>query len=246
VLHKAVSQRCLGCKNQGTLKWNSALRSDFCNLICDQCTSVYTLCCVSDSQRDHKLFDKGTHFRGSYAHFHQLKKQTGQSNGKMLLVFATRSLFQGQPCSKAPGLPVYVAQIRGALPNLNSGSFSPERIRIKSSLVFDPLNSCRPWYSVSVPHDVDIVGFSMKVFHTYFDSLKEKEEVEDGKTDAQVTGEVNESNQRQISSLEKIIDQVKSIKGKQERGVDLEKWELDLLGREQKVLAKLEGLADSK
>ncbi len=61
-----------------------------------------------------------------------------------------------------------------------------------------------------------------------------------------VTGEVNEGNQRQISSLEKILDQIKSIKGKQERGVDSEKLELDLLGREPKVLAKLEGLADSK
>jgi len=42
--------------------------------------------------------------------------------------------------------------------------------------------------------------------------------------------------------MTKVLAQIQSIKGKQERGIRLQEWELDLLGREMKVVKKLEQL----
>ena len=153
----------------------------------------------------------------------------------MFLLFATRSA-----SSVDNKLPVYAAQIKGAQPNLTSDSFSPDRIRIKSNVIFEPLLDEVAWFSVDVPNDLDIVGFSMEVFHAHFD-----EEVEDESTvePTESNGSFSaRKNEQQIVSLKKVLAQIQSIQGKQERGIELQAWELDLLGREMKVVKKLDQL----
>lgn len=246
VIYQAVigGQQCLSCKREGALRWNSALRSDFCNLICGECGSVYTLCCVSNSQKVQKLFEKKCHFRGSYAHFVQLKTMVQETShsGKMYLIFATRSHVEPETSSL---LPVYVAQIKGALPNLNGDSFSLERIRIKANLLFEPMNSQRPWFSITIPKDIDILGFSMEIFRSYFGVKADSTEDQEAKAEGQARGQ-GDAQDRQLSNLKKVLAQINTIKEKEGRGVTLEKWELDLLGREQKVLIKLQSISAEK
>jgi len=180
-LHEAAngSHPCLSCGKVGCLRWNSALRSDFCNIICDDCNSVYSLCCIAGSEKVRKVFKNKSHFRGSYAHFQQLRSlmnETNHRDSKMFLLFATRSPAH----QRGNKLPVYAAQIMGAQPNLNSDSFSPDRIRIKSNVVFKPMLDEVAWFSVDVPNDLDVVGISMEVFHAYFDAHEDKPTVEPG------------------------------------------------------------------
>jgi hypothetical protein len=243
-LHEAVKggRQCLSCKKIGCLRWNSALRSDFCNIICDECNSVYSLCCIAGSEKVSKLFKNKAHFRGSYAHFQQLRSlmdKASHRDSKMFLLFATRSVTDpAYECGNK--LPVYAAQIMGAQPNLNSDSFSPDRIRIKSNVVFEPMLDKAAWFSVDVPDNLDVVGFSMEVFHAYFDAHAEnKPTIEQSKPKGSRSERKSE---QQIVSLKKVLAQIKSIKGKQERGIGLQEWELDLLGREMKVIEKLEQL----
>ena len=238
-LHEAVNggNPCLSCGKAGCLRWNSALRSDFCNIICDECNSFYSLCSVSGSKKVNKVFKNKSHFRGSYAHFQHLQSLMNETShrGQMFLLFATRSA-----SSVDNKLPVYAAQIKGAQPNLTSDSFSPDRIRIKSNVIFEPLLDKVAWFSVDVPNDLDIVGFSMEVFHAHFD-----EEVEDESTvePTESNGSFSaRKNEQQIVSLKKVLAQIQSIQGKQERGIELQAWELDLLGREMKVVKKLNQL----
>ena len=242
-LHEAVTgdHPCLNCGKVGCLRWNSALRSDFCNIICDECNSFYSLCCIAGSEKVRKAFKNKSHFMGSYAHFQQLRSlmdKTSHQEGKMFLLFATRSADPAYP--RGNKLPLYAAQILGAQPNLNSDSFSPDRIRIKSNVVFEPMLYGDAWFSVDVPEKLDVVGFSMEVFNAHFDA-----QVEDKSTIAR--SEPKESlsarkSEQQIVSMKKMLAQIQSIKGKQERGSRLEDWELDLLGREIKLVKKLDQL----
>ena len=240
-LHEAAngSHPCLSCGKVGCLRWNSALRSDFCNIICDDCNSVYSLCCIAGSEKVRKVFKNKSHFRGSYAHFQQLRSlmnETNHRDSKMFLLFATRSPAH----QRGNKLPVYAAQIMGAQPNLNSDSFSPDRIRIKSNVVFKPMLDEVAWFSVDVPNDLDVVGISMEVFHAYFDAHEDKPTVEPGSESK--GSHCARKSEQQIVSLKKVLAQIQSIKGKQERGIRLQEWELDLLGRETKVVKKLEQL----
>lgn len=160
---------CLGCDTRGSILWNSSLRSDFCHLVCQNCNSVYTLSSVASSEKVYSLFDKRSHFRGSYAHYHEVKHHIKNKAGaKMFFIFATRSC-QGE-CDNE--LPVYVAEINGAAPNLNTDCFNPDRIRIKSNVVFEPLLHQRPWFKVIVPPNIPITDFSVNVFYEYFDQMK--------------------------------------------------------------------------
>jgi len=230
---------CLSCRKMGCLRWNSALRSDFCNIICVECNSVYSLCCVAGTEKVNKLFKNKSHFRGSYAHFQQLRSlmdNVSHRDSKMFLLLATRSV----TCERGNKLPVYAAKIMGAQPNLTSDSFSPDRIRIKSNVVFEPMLDKTAWFSVDVPDDLDVVGFSMEVFHAYFDAHAEDKPTIEPST-PKGSRSVKKTEQ-QVISLKKVLAQIQSIKGKQERGIVLQNWELDLLGREMKVVEKLEEL----
>jgi hypothetical protein len=162
---------CLSCSARGSICWNSSLRTDFCHLFCEECDSVYTLRSVANSEKVQKLMDKGSHFGGSYAYFHEVCRHQQNSrsrNAKMFILFALRSNADGD----SHKLPVYAAEIRGALPNLNFDSFNPERIRIKSNVIFRS-RSRLPWFTVTVPRDVDISRLSMEVLNNYFDRFQE-------------------------------------------------------------------------
>lgn len=242
VLYEAVAfQSCFGCK--GNLRWNSSLRSDFCNLICSGCNSVYALCCVADSKKVSVVFEKKSFFRGSYAHFHQLlqsKMEDGfnhNSGNSTFILFATRSR---QDHDARGGVPVYVARIKGAAPNLNSDSFSLNRIHINSNLLIEPLNNQDPWFKIEIPKEIDVLGLSMKVFHSYFEPLNEKGCVPENEEANEASETGLDRTTGQISNLEKILAQIRGIKKKQHRGVALEKWEIGLVQRENKVLLKLE------
>lgn len=242
-LHEAVNggHPCLSCGKAGSLRWNSALRSDFCNIICDECNSFYSLCCIAGSEKVRKVFKNKSHFRGSYAHFQQLRSlmdKASHQESKMFLLFATRSADPAYP--RGNKIPLYAAQILGAQPNLNSDSFSPDRIRIKSNVVFEPMLYGDAWFSVDVPEDVDVVGFSMEVFNAHFDA-----QVEDKSATARSEPKESLSArkiEKQLVSLKKMLAQIQSIKGKQKRGSSLQDWELDLLGREIKLVKKLDQL----
>ena len=243
-LHEAVKggRPCLSCKKNGCLRWNSALRSDFCNIVCVECDSVYSLCSVVGSEKMNKVFKNESHFRGSYAHFQQLRALMDEKNriSKMYLLFVTRSA--GLDCGHGDSLPVYAAKVIGAQPNLTTDSFCPDHIRIKSKVVFEPMLGKNPWFAVDVPNDFDVVGFSLDVFNRYFDALAEGEEV-NRSTKARERRSASKIEQ-QIVSLRKVLDQIQSIKGKQERGNELQDWEMDLLAREMKVVKKLEQIED--
>lgn len=168
-IHAAVhgnNVKCVGCNAEGSLLFNSSLRTDFCHLVCDDCGSVYTLSCVANKEKVQQLFDKKSQFRGSYAHYHEVEHLLADGpRSKMYFAFATRSNPDG--CSHE--LPVYVAEIKGAAPNLNTDSFVKDRIRIKSNVVFEPLLGRRPWFTVLVPQDIDVHELSMEVFSDHFD-----------------------------------------------------------------------------
>lgn len=198
-IHEAVNGdlQCLSCRKTSCLRWNSALRSDFCNIIiiCAECNSVYSLCCVVESEKVRKLFKKKSHFRGSYAHFQQLQSLMDKTSrdSKMFLLFATKSVTD-PVYQRGNKLPVYAAQIMGAQPNLNSDSFSPDRVRIKSNVVFEPMLDKAAWFSVDVPNDLDVVEFSMEVFHAYFDAQTEvKPTIEPNRS--KVSGSASKSEQ---------------------------------------------------
>ncbi len=241
-LHEAVKggRQCLSCEGTGCLRWNSALRSDFCNIVCVECDSVYSLCSIAGSEKVHKAFKNESHFRGSYAHFQQLRALMDERNltSKMFLLFVTRSA----ALDAQTKLPVYAATIMGAQPNLTTDSFCPDRIRIKSKVVFEPMLGKNPWFAVDVPNDFDIVGFSLDVFNRYFNAPAEGEE-DKSSTKAHERRSASKIEQ-QIVSLRKVLAQIQGIKGKQERGNELQDWEMDLLAREMKVVKKLEQIED--
>ncbi len=242
-LHEAVNggHACLSCGKLGCLRWNSALRSDFCNIICDECNSFYSLCCVTGSEKVRKVFKNKSHFRGSYAHFQQLRSlmnEASHQESKMFLLFATR--WADPACPGGNKLPLFAAQIMGAQPNMNSDSFSPDRIRIRSNVVFEPMLHGAAWFSVDVPENLNVVELSMEVFNAHFDAR-----VEDKSAIALSVPKESLSARKieqQIVSLKKMLAQIQSIKGKQKRGIRLQDWELDLLGRESKLVKKLNQL----
>ncbi len=241
-LHEAVNggHPCLSCGKVGCLRWNSALRSDFCNIICDECNSFYSLRCIAGSEKVRKVFKNKSHFRGSYAHFQQLRSLMDETSleSKMFMLFATRSANPAHP--RGNKLPLYAAQIMGAQPNLTSDSFCPDRISIKSTVVFEPMLYGDAWFSVDVPEDLDVVGFSMEVFNAHFDAQVEYEStIERSEPKENLSARKSEE---QIVSLKKMLAQIQSIKGKQDRGGMLQEWELDLLGREVKLVKKLDQL----
>lgn len=163
-IFQAVSSNvtCVGCK-EGSLLWNSSLRTDFCHLVCEECSSIYTLSSVANREKVASLFDKECHFRGSYAHYHEVKYHIkNKPKARMFFIFATRS------SQDEDGLPVYVARISGAAPNLNTDSFFQDRIRIKSNVVFEPLLNRNPWFVMSIPQCIDITRFSMEVYDEYW------------------------------------------------------------------------------
>jgi hypothetical protein len=160
---------CLGL-NTKALLWNSSLKADFCNLVCGECGSVYALNSVASSKKVQNLFNKQLHFRGSFAHYHEIKHYIDDTIGlsaKMFLIFATRSNQGG--CSDK--LPVYLAEIKDAAPNLDTDCFNPNHIRIKSTVVIEPLLNCRPWFTIAIPNDIDMSQLSVEVYHEYFDGL---------------------------------------------------------------------------
>lgn len=165
---------CVGCEARGSLAFNSSLRTDFCHIVCNGCGSVYTLSSVASSAKVQNLFDKKAQFRGSYAHYHEVRhyikttKAPCGSSRKMFFMFVTRSSQDGYDRQ----LPVYVAEIKGAAPNLNTDSFYEDRIRIKSNVVFEPLLNRRPWFTVTVPRDMDVYALSMEVFNDYFGTAR--------------------------------------------------------------------------
>ena len=227
-LHEAVNggHPCLSCGKVGCLRWNSALRSDFCNIICDECNSFYSLCCIAGSEKVRKVFKNKSHFRGSYAHFQQLRSLMDEASHHFML-FATRSADPAYPRGKK--LPLYAAQIMGAQPNLTSDSFSPDCIRIKSTVVFEPMLYGDAWFSVDVPEDLDVVGFSMEVFNAHFDA-----QVEDKST-------IERSEPKESLSARKSERQT-DCQSEEDASADTKEWELDLLGREVKLVKKLDQL----
>jgi len=235
-LYETVGMKCLACED-GSIQWNGSLRTDFCHLVCPDCTSVYALCCVGSSGKVAKLFDKGFHYRSSYAHFRHIEKSIAS---RMYFLFATRST---NPKSKR--LPVYVAEVKGACPNLNPDSFQQDRVRIKSKVIIKPLLDSQPWLNISIP-DIDVLEVSMKVFDRYFETGVETEHaqlhpVQKDDPSSKPNNAKHDSKSHQVCNLQKILGQIQDIKEKQGR-VELESWEAKLLEREDKVVSKLKSL----
>ena len=85
----------------------------------------------------------------------------------------------------------------------------------------------------------------MEIFRSYFGVKADSTEDQEAKAEGQARGQ-GDAQDRQLSNLKKVLAQINTIKEKEGRGVTLEKWELDLLGREQKVLIKLQSISAEK
>lgn len=236
-LYEATGMKCLACK-EGSIQWNGSLRTDFCHLVCPDCMSVYTLCCVGDRGKVAKLFNKGFHFRASYAHIQHIEKSIAS---RMYILFATLST---GPTGES--LLVYVAEINGASPNLNPDSFFQDRVRIKSKVIIKPLLDSQPWFNVGIPN-IDVLEFSMNVFNRYFETganvETEHPQLHPAKKDdpSSKTTDKHDSKSHQGRNLQKILGQIRDIKEKRSR-VEIESWEAKLLEREDKVVSKLKSL----